>query len=66
MLQNLPELIICVEGGVITHVATANDYLKYRIIDFDELKVGARHVFDRYADETLIEIEEHTLHCMEV
>ncbi len=59
--MEVPEIVIVVEGGLVSSVATANDKLTYRIIDLDALKVDPGHsIEDLEADETNINVENYT------
>lgn len=46
-----PEVLIIVEGGVVTRVGTAQKHLNYRIIDIDAIKHGDPDLDESYSDE---------------
>lgn len=56
-----PEVVIVVEGGVVTAVATKGPGFPYRIIDIDAIKCGDRDSGDDYEpDATGINTEEYS------
>lgn len=55
------EIVIVIEGGVVSAVATTKESLTYRIIDLDTREEGSRaSVEDMEADATAIDVEEYT------
>jgi hypothetical protein len=58
-----PEIVIVIEGGLVSAVATTKDKLTYRIVDLDVTKVQDPEdsgITDQEADATEIDIEEYT------
>lgn len=56
-----PEVVIVVEGGVVTAVATKGPGFPYRIIDIDAIKSGEQSFgVDYNPDATGIDIEEYS------
>ncbi|MGB8216280.1 MAG: hypothetical protein WCE94_03170 [Candidatus Methanoperedens sp.] len=56
-----PEVVIIVEDGVVTAVATKGPGFPYRIIDIDAIKCGDRESGEDYEpDATGINIEEYS------
>ena len=57
--MNPPQVIIVVEDGVVTNVATSLPELTYRIIDIDAIKSGEQSFgVDEEADATGVDIEK--------
>jgi hypothetical protein len=57
------EIVIVIEGGLVSAVATVNDKLTYRIVDLDITKVQNQEdsgITDQEADATEINVEEYT------
>jgi hypothetical protein len=56
-----PEVVIVIEGGVVTNVATRGPGFPYRIIDVDAIKSGEQSFgVDYEPDATGINIEEYS------
>jgi hypothetical protein len=56
-----PEVVIVVEGGVVTAVATKGPGFPYRIIDIDAIKSGEQSFgVDCVPDATGINVEEYS------
>ncbi len=58
-----PEIVIVIEGGLVSAVATTKDKLTYRIVDLDVTKVQDPEnsgITDQEADATGINVEEYT------
>ncbi len=58
-----PEIVIVIEGGLVSAVATTKDKLTYRIIDLDVTKVQDLEdsgITDQEADATGINVEKYT------
>ncbi|CAG0970829.1 MAG: hypothetical protein OIN86_10175 [Candidatus Methanoperedens sp.] len=56
-----PEVVIVVEGGCVTAVATQGPGFKYRIIDIDAIKCGDQSFGQDFEpDATGIDIEEYS------
>ncbi|NJD75742.1 MAG: hypothetical protein FIB08_01415 [Candidatus Methanoperedens sp.] len=61
-----PEVVIVVEGGVVTAVATRGPGFPYRIIDIDAIKCGDRSSGeDCEPDATGIDVEEYSKDIIE-
>ncbi len=57
-----PEIVIVIEGGLVSAVATTKDKLTYRIVDLDATKVQDPEdsgITDLKADVTRINVEEY-------
>lgn len=54
------DLIVCIEGGNITYLATPNDHMSIRVIDYDLAKIGEKCMSDYECDATQIDVKEHT------
>jgi hypothetical protein len=57
-----PEIVILVEGGVVTAAATKGSGVTYRVIDVDLIKVGDNEPpYTDYAfDAQNVDVEEYT------
>jgi hypothetical protein len=57
-----PEIVIVIEGGVITAAATKGSGITYRVIDIDAIKVGDNEPpYTDYAfDAENVNVEEYT------
>lgn len=57
-----PEIVIVIEGGVISAAATKGSKITYRVIDIDALKVGDNEPqYTDYAfDVENVNVEEYT------
>ncbi len=60
MIVEEPEIVIVIEGGVVSAVGTKKRNLTYRVIDLDARKVGECGIEDMEADEVGIDVEEYT------
>lgn len=57
-----PEIVIVIEGGLVSAVATTKDKLTYRIVDLDVAKVQDSEdsgITDQEADATKINVEKY-------
>jgi hypothetical protein len=57
-----PEIVIVIEGGVVTAAATKGSGVTYRVIDIDAIKVGDNEPqYTDYAFDTEnVNVEEYT------
>jgi len=57
-----PEIVIVIEGGVVTAAATKGPGITYRVIDIDAIKVGDNEPqYTDYAfDAQNVNVEEYT------
>jgi hypothetical protein len=57
-----PEIVIVIEGGVVTAAATKGSEITYRVIDIDAIKVGDNEPpYTDYAfDAENVNVEEYT------
>jgi hypothetical protein len=57
-----PEIVIVIEGGVVTAAATKGSGITYRVIDIDAIKVGDNDPpYTDYAfDAQNVNVEEYT------
>ena len=57
-----PEIVIVIEGGVVTAAATIGSEITYRVIDIDAIKVGDNEPpYTDYAfDVEDVNVEEYT------
>lgn len=57
-----PEIVIVIEGGVVTATATKGSGITYRVIDIDAIKVGDNEPpYTDYAFDTEnVNVEEYT------
>jgi hypothetical protein len=57
-----PEIIITIEGGVITNTATKGSRTMYRVIDVDAIKIGEKEPpYTDYAfDAENVNVEKYT------
>ena len=57
-----PEIVIVIEGGVVTAAATKETGIMYRVIDIDAIKVGDNEPpYTDYAFDTEnVNVEEYT------
>jgi hypothetical protein len=61
MASREPEVVIVIEGGVVTNVATKGPGFPYRIIDIDAIKSGEQSFGeDCEPDATGIDVEEYS------
>jgi hypothetical protein len=62
MIMKEPEIVIVIEGGVVTAAATKGSGITYRVIDVDLIKVGDnKPPYTDYAFDTQnIIVEEYT------
>lgn len=62
--MNEPQVIIVVEDGIVTHIATSLPDLTCRIIDIDAIKAGGHGPADYAPDAVSIDMEEQTATLM--
>ena len=57
-----PEIVIVIEGGVVTAAATKGPGIMYRVIDIDAIKVGDNEpqYTDYVFDAENVNVEEYT------
>jgi hypothetical protein len=58
-----PEIVIVIERGIVSAVATAGSGLRYRVIDIDNIKsgdVGTPTYTDYVPDAENVDIEQYT------
>jgi hypothetical protein len=62
-----PEILIVIEGGVVTAAATKGSGITYRVIDVDLIKVGDnKPPYTDYAfDAENVNVEEYTKEILE-